>query len=250
MNRKIKHLILNFGPQHPSAHGVLRLILELDGEIIIKADPHIGLLHKNKFSSSTTKRHYSSIIKEPLSFDLYIRGYKLEDYVDALPNKDKDLSSVDIFKLMVDYHLKQAVLSLVEEDEYVNYNVNNIFYKEKSKGLYFFYYKDQMIYYFYFFYKKKFTYKNYTIYCLYYLREDDSFHNFPEIMYACSYFDMLFNNLADDSECFDFLVNRADAKNEHLRDPFLNDALLEALGVLANHNLGIPNLSNYLKKQK
>jgi len=43
---KIKHLIINFGPQHPSAHGVLRLILETDGEIIIKADPHIGLLHR------------------------------------------------------------------------------------------------------------------------------------------------------------------------------------------------------------
>lgn len=44
--KKIKHFILNFGPQHPSAHGVLRLILELDGEVIIKADPHIGLLHR------------------------------------------------------------------------------------------------------------------------------------------------------------------------------------------------------------
>jgi len=38
--------MLNFGPQHPSAHGVLRLILELDGERIVKADPHIGLLHR------------------------------------------------------------------------------------------------------------------------------------------------------------------------------------------------------------
>lgn len=46
MNKKIKHFILNFGPQHPSAHGVLRLILEIHGEIIIKADPHIGLLHR------------------------------------------------------------------------------------------------------------------------------------------------------------------------------------------------------------
>ena len=44
--RKIKHFMLNFGPQHPSAHGVLRLILELDGEVIVKADPHIGLLHR------------------------------------------------------------------------------------------------------------------------------------------------------------------------------------------------------------
>ena len=38
-------LQLNFGPQHPAAHGVLRLIIFLDGEYIIKADPHIGLLH-------------------------------------------------------------------------------------------------------------------------------------------------------------------------------------------------------------
>ena len=37
---------LNFGPQHPAAHGVLRLILELDGEIVEKIDPHIGLLHR------------------------------------------------------------------------------------------------------------------------------------------------------------------------------------------------------------
>ncbi len=44
--KKVTNFILNFGPQHPSAHGVLRLILELDGEIVIKADPHIGLLHR------------------------------------------------------------------------------------------------------------------------------------------------------------------------------------------------------------
>ena len=37
---------MNFGPQHPAAHGVLRLILELDGEVIKKADPHVGLLHR------------------------------------------------------------------------------------------------------------------------------------------------------------------------------------------------------------
>ena len=42
----LKHMTLNFGPQHPAAHGVLRLILELDGEVINKADPHIGLLHR------------------------------------------------------------------------------------------------------------------------------------------------------------------------------------------------------------
>ena len=43
---EIKPLTLNFGPQHPAAHGVLRLVLEMDGEIIERADPHIGLLHR------------------------------------------------------------------------------------------------------------------------------------------------------------------------------------------------------------
>ncbi len=43
---KIENYTLNFGPQHPAAHGVLRLVLELDGEIVERADPHIGLLHR------------------------------------------------------------------------------------------------------------------------------------------------------------------------------------------------------------
>ena len=43
---EIKNLTMNFGPQHPAAHGVLRLILEMDGEVIERADPHIGLLHR------------------------------------------------------------------------------------------------------------------------------------------------------------------------------------------------------------
>ena len=43
---KTENYTLNFGPQHPAAHGVLRLILELDGEVVEKADPHIGLLHR------------------------------------------------------------------------------------------------------------------------------------------------------------------------------------------------------------
>jgi len=46
-NKKtLKTFNLNFGPQHPSAHGVLRLILELNGEVVINVDPHIGLLHR------------------------------------------------------------------------------------------------------------------------------------------------------------------------------------------------------------
>ena len=43
---QIRPLTLNFGPQHPAAHGVLRLVLEMDGEVIQRADPHVGLLHR------------------------------------------------------------------------------------------------------------------------------------------------------------------------------------------------------------
>ena len=43
---ELKNYTLNFGPQHPAAHGVLRLVLELEGEVIQRADPHVGLLHR------------------------------------------------------------------------------------------------------------------------------------------------------------------------------------------------------------
>lgn len=46
LKKKIKNFTINFGPQHPAAHGVLRLVLELKGEIVERADPHIGLLHR------------------------------------------------------------------------------------------------------------------------------------------------------------------------------------------------------------
>ena len=43
---EIRNYTMNFGPQHPAAHGVLRLVLEMDGETVVRADPHIGLLHR------------------------------------------------------------------------------------------------------------------------------------------------------------------------------------------------------------
>lgn len=52
---EIKNYTLNFGPQHPSAHGVLRLVLEMDGEVIERADPHIGLLHRGTEKLAETK---------------------------------------------------------------------------------------------------------------------------------------------------------------------------------------------------
>ena len=46
LTQELKNFTINFGPQHPAAHGVLRLILELDGEVVKRADAHIGLLHR------------------------------------------------------------------------------------------------------------------------------------------------------------------------------------------------------------
>lgn len=57
----IHHYTLNFGPQHPAAHGVLRLIMELDGEVVQKIDPHIGLLHRATEKLAETKPYNQSI---------------------------------------------------------------------------------------------------------------------------------------------------------------------------------------------
>ena len=61
MTKQSKTLTLNFGPQHPAAHGVLRLILELDGEVVEKADPHIGLLHRGTEKLIETKTYAQAL---------------------------------------------------------------------------------------------------------------------------------------------------------------------------------------------
>jgi NADH-quinone oxidoreductase subunit D len=58
---EIKNYTMNFGPQHPSAHGVLRLVLELDGEVIERADPHIGLLHRGTEKLAENKTYLQSL---------------------------------------------------------------------------------------------------------------------------------------------------------------------------------------------
>ena len=58
---EIQNFTLNFGPQHPAAHGVLRLVLEMDGEVIQKADPHIGLLHRATEKLAESKPFNQSI---------------------------------------------------------------------------------------------------------------------------------------------------------------------------------------------
>ncbi len=58
---EIKNYTLNFGPQHPAAHGVLRLVLELDGEVVQRADPHIGLLHRATEKLAETRTFLQSV---------------------------------------------------------------------------------------------------------------------------------------------------------------------------------------------
>src|ERR1700690_364782 len=58
---EIKNYTLNFGPQHPAAHGVLRLVLELEGEVIPRADPHIGLVHPATEKLAEKKTYLQSI---------------------------------------------------------------------------------------------------------------------------------------------------------------------------------------------
>ena len=58
---EIRNFTLNFGPAHPAAHGVLRLVLEMDGEMIVRADPHIGLLHRGTEKLVESKPYNQSI---------------------------------------------------------------------------------------------------------------------------------------------------------------------------------------------
>ena len=58
---EIQNFTMNFGPQHPAAHGVLRLVLEMEGEVIHKADPHVGLLHRGTEKLAESKPYNQSI---------------------------------------------------------------------------------------------------------------------------------------------------------------------------------------------
>ena len=53
---EIKTMTINFGPQHPAAHGVLRMVMEMDGEVVERIDPHIGLLHRGTEKRSIHSR--------------------------------------------------------------------------------------------------------------------------------------------------------------------------------------------------
>ncbi len=81
---EIKNMTLNFGPQHPAAHGVLRLILEMDGEVIERADPHVGLLHRGTEKLAESKPFNQSI------------GYMDRlDYVSMMCNEHAYVSAIE-----------------------------------------------------------------------------------------------------------------------------------------------------------
>lgn len=70
VEKTVKNFKLNFGPQHPAAHGVLRLVMELDGETVVRCDPHIGLLHR-----ATEKLiEYKTYTQALPYFDRYVGG--------------------------------------------------------------------------------------------------------------------------------------------------------------------------------
>ena len=57
----VRNFSINFGPQHPAAHGVLRLVMELDGEVVERVDPHIGLLHRGTEKLMETKTYLQAL---------------------------------------------------------------------------------------------------------------------------------------------------------------------------------------------
>ena len=81
---EIRNYTLNFGPQHPAAHGVLRLVLEMDGEIIERADPHIGLLHRATEKLAESKHYIQNL---PYMDRL--------DYVSMLSNEHAYVMSIE-----------------------------------------------------------------------------------------------------------------------------------------------------------
>ncbi len=81
---EIRNFTLNFGPQHPAAHGVLRLVLEMDGETIQRADPHVGLLHRGTEKLAESKPYNQSI------------GYMDRlDYVSMMCNEHAYVSAIE-----------------------------------------------------------------------------------------------------------------------------------------------------------
>ena len=105
----IKNYSLNFGPQHPAAHGVLRLILELDGEVVKKADPHIGLLHRGTEKLAETRTFLQTL---PYMDRL--------DYVSMMCNEHAYVLAVEkLMGIEVPFELNTLELCLMRSPAYL-----------------------------------------------------------------------------------------------------------------------------------
>jgi NADH-quinone oxidoreductase subunit D len=101
---QIKNYTLNFGPQHPAAHGVLRLVLELDGEVIQRADPHIGLLHRATEKLAETRTWIQNV---PYMDRL--------DYVSMMANEHAYVMSIEKL-LQVDVPLRAQYIRVMFDE--------------------------------------------------------------------------------------------------------------------------------------
>ena len=120
MSKQKKTLNLNFGPQHPAAHGVLRLILELDGEVVEKADPHIGLLHRGTEKLIEHKTYTQAL---PY-FD------RLEILCDTL---DENLSDIDPIELSMAFSLYRSEIDvLIIGSKNIKHVESNIKFVERN----------------------------------------------------------------------------------------------------------------------
>ena len=129
LSKKIKNFTINFGPQHPAAHGVLRLVLELNGEVVERADPHIGLLHRGTekliehktylqalpyfdrldYVSMMAQEHtYSLAVERLLNCDVPIRA----QYIRVFFLKISNCSPLPLHKLMYKHLTKQDSLAV------------------------------------------------------------------------------------------------------------------------------------------
>ncbi len=102
--QEIRNYTMNFGPQHPAAHGVLRLILEMDGETIMRADPHVGLLHRGTEKLAESKPFNQSI------------GYMDRlDYVSMMCNEHAYVSSIERLMGIEAPELAQYIRTMFDE---------------------------------------------------------------------------------------------------------------------------------------